>query len=102
MTDPKARKANRFKFDSKEMALRGRIGAYRLHSTHDPKETTEAARHAFMSRFEQEVDPDNALPPHERERRSLAARKAYFASLALKSSKSRKARYMKKRNKTDG
>jgi hypothetical protein len=32
-------------------ALMGRIGAYRLHATHDPKETTKAARAAFNSRF---------------------------------------------------
>ena len=45
-------------FDPREMALRGRIGAYRLHATHDPKETTKAAREAFMARFEREVDPE--------------------------------------------
>src|SRR5450759_4512809 len=30
-------------------ALRGRIGAHRLHATHDPRETTRAARQAFWS-----------------------------------------------------
>ena len=72
-------------FDPREMALRGRIGAYRLHATHNPKETTKAAREAFMARFEREVDPDGTLAPEERSRRAEAARKAYFAQLAHKS-----------------
>ena len=79
-------------FDPQEMALRGRIGAYRLHATHDPRETTAAARAAFMSRFETEVDPDGTLPPVERARRAEAAKKAYFARLAHKSAKARRSR----------
>ena len=67
------------------MALRGRIGAYRLHACHDPRETTAAARQAFLARFETEVDPAGVLPPAERQRRALSARRAYFARLALKS-----------------
>ena len=79
-------------YDPKEMARRGRIGAYRLHATHDPKETTKAAREAFMARFEWEVDPDGTLDPEERARRAEAARKAYFAQLAHKSAKARRRR----------
>ena len=79
-------------YDPKEMARRGRIGAYRLHATHDPKETTKAAREAFMARFEREVDPDGTLAPEERARRAEAARKAYFAQLAHKSAKARRRR----------
>ena len=78
--------------DPQEMALRGRIGAYRLHATHDPKETTKAARAAFLSRFETEVDPDGTLPPEERARRAKAAHKAYMAQLARKSANSRRRR----------
>ena len=52
-------------YDPKEMARRGRIGAYRLHATHSPKETTKAAR------------------------------KAYFAQLAHKSAKARRRRPQK-------
>ena len=77
-------------YDPKEMARRGRIGAYRLHATHSPKETTKAAREAFMARFEREVDPDGTLSPEERARRAEAARKAYFAQLAYKSAKARR------------
>jgi len=67
------------------MALRGRIGAFRLHATHDPRETTRAARAEFMKRFEREVDPDGVLSVAERERRAVAARRAYFARLAYQS-----------------
>ena len=74
------------------MSQRGRIGAYTLHATHDPRETTHAAREAFGRRFLDEVDPDRLLPEDERERRASYARKAYFARLALKSAQSRRAR----------
>ena len=71
------------------MALRGRIGAYRLHATHDSREITRPARERFLARFLDEVDPDRALPEPERLRRAEAARKAYFAQLALKSARAR-------------
>lgn len=63
----------------------GRIGAYRLHATHDPRITTANARATFLSRFEDEVDPGRVLPSAERQRRARYARMAYFAQLALKS-----------------
>lgn len=66
-------------------SLRGRIGAYRLHATHDPRTTTAKARATFLARFYAQVDPDSLLAPAERERRALAARKAYFAQLAYRS-----------------
>ncbi len=80
------------RFDPAEMALRGRIGAYRLHATHDPKETTQAARVAFLATFEDEVDPDRVLPEEERLRRAEAARKAHFAKLAYLSAQARRRR----------
>jgi len=73
-----------------ERVLRARIAAYRLHATRDSRETTRAAREAFLSRFEREVDPDQALPEAERRRRAEAAKKAYFARLALKSARARR------------
>lgn len=45
-----------------------------------------------MRRFEDQVDPDGALPPEERARRAGHARKAYMLGLALKSSRARQAR----------
>lgn len=68
-----------------ERVLRARIAAYSLHAMHDARETTAAARAAFLRRFEDEVDPDRVLPESERLRRADSARRAHFARLALKS-----------------
>jgi hypothetical protein len=68
------------------------MAAYCLHAQRDPRETTQAARDSFMARFERQVDPDNLLPPAERQRRAEAAKKAYFLKLALKSARARRAR----------
>ena len=80
------------RFNPAEMAMRGRIGAFVTHSRHDPKETTKAARTAFLARFEDEVDPEHLLPEDERLRRAEAARKAHFSRLAYLSAKARRAR----------
>lgn len=73
-----------------ERSIRGRLGAAVQHSRHDPKETTVAARAAFLRKFEADVDPAGELPPEERQRRALAARRAHFLRLALKSAQSRR------------
>lgn len=73
-------------------SLIGRIGAHALHATHHPRETTAAARAAFLDRFEREADPDGLLPDNERARRATHLRKAYFTRLALASAKSRRQR----------
>jgi hypothetical protein len=40
------------------------LSCYSLHAKRDPKETTQAARAAFLNRFEREVDPDGwGYPP---------------------------------------
>lgn len=75
-----------------EASLRGRIGALRLHATHDPRVTTANARAAFLSRFEREIDPDGLLGPAERARRAALARRAYFAKLSLLSARARRGR----------
>ncbi len=79
-----------YQVDPEEMARRGRIGAYTLHSRHDPKETTKNGRAAFLQRFEREVDPDGSLSEAERARRAGYARKAYFARLANTSANARR------------
>jgi hypothetical protein len=56
----------------------------------DALKRTEPGRRAFLERFEREVDPDGTLPPDERRRRAEHARKAYMASLALKSARARR------------
>ena len=67
--------------------LRGRIGALTLHSRGGT--TTQAARAAFMARFDREVDPEGSLTPEERSRRASYARRLYFSRLALASAKAR-------------
>jgi len=71
-------------------ALMGRIGAYRLHATHDPKETTKAARAAFNSRFYEGIP--EGLPEDERERRAGMARRAHFAQLSYRSARARRTK----------
>lgn len=44
-----------------ERVLTGRLGAYVLHSRYDSRELTRAARTAFESKFERDVDPDRLL-----------------------------------------
>ena len=75
-----------------ERSLRGRIGAYVLHSRYDSGELTRAARAAFETKFEREVDPDGVLPLEERHRRAEMARKAHYARLALASAEARRKR----------
>lgn len=52
-------------------------------SESDPTARTAPARAAFLSRFEQEVDPDHQLSDEDRTRRALVARKLYFARLTF-------------------
>ena len=78
--------------DPQVLALRGRIGAFVLHSRYDARETTAAARSAFLARFENEVDPERVLSEAERLTRAEYARKAHFARLALKSAQVRAGR----------
>lgn len=61
-------------------------------NTDDRSARTLAARLAFNSRFEREVDPDNTLVPAERAKRAEAARREYFARLAYKSARARRRR----------
>jgi hypothetical protein len=78
------------RFDPQDMALRGRIGAFTTHARHDSREITAPAREAFLSKFEQEVDPDGSLPPEERRRRAEHAKRAHFARLARLSAEARR------------
>jgi hypothetical protein len=66
-----------------ERTARARLAAYSMHARNDPRETTQKARETFLARFEDQVDPDRALSPSERERRAEAARKAHMARLTL-------------------
>ncbi len=88
--EPRVSASFTVEFDPREMSRRGRIGAHRLHALHDSREITAKARECFLTRFEREVDPDEALPPEERRRRAEHAKRAYFSRLALKSAESRR------------
>lgn len=73
-------------------SIRGRLGAYTMHSRHSAVETTAKARASFLASFEALVDPRHELPVAERLRRAEAARKAHFVRLALLSVKARRGR----------
>jgi len=76
-----------------QRTLRARANAHSSWAhTEDRAARTAAARRAAMGRFERQVDPDGVLPPVERARRADNAKRAYFAELALKSSKARARR----------
>jgi len=70
-------------------SLRGRIGALALAASRDMRPLAASGTAAFRAKFERDVDQDGILPPAERARRAEAARKLYFAKLALKSAKAR-------------
>jgi len=72
-----------------QRSLRARLAAYQLHATHDPRETTAAARAAQWQYYLAQVDPEGKLSAEERERRALAARRAHMIHLALLSSRAR-------------
>ena len=71
-------------YNPQDMALRGRIGAYKLHASHDSREITAAARRGFLARFDREVDPDSKLPPEERARRAEMALRAHMTQLSYR------------------
>jgi hypothetical protein len=79
-------------FTPEQRRQRARQGAYAQQAAHDTRKTTRNARLAFNQRFLDQVDPDGTLPEAERARRALAARRAYFAGLALRSSMARRKR----------
>ena len=83
---------NRERLTPSQRSLQARLAAYSLHAARDPKDTTRAARAAFLNRFEREVDPDGNLPPAERDRRAQAVLKAHMTRLALASSRARSKR----------
>ena len=73
-----------------ERTLWGRYAAQHKWAHTDPVEGTEAARAAFLAKFEDEVDPERILPEAERKRRAKSARSAHFTKLAYKSAVARR------------
>lgn len=68
-----------------------RIAALTRWSKESPAANAARGQAGLLARFEREVDPNNELPPAERSRRAVAARRAHMSRLALKSSQSRGA-----------
>lgn len=80
-------------FSPEQRSLRARLAANTKWAHEpDPRAATASARRAFLARFDREVDPDGKLSPEERRRRAEYAKKAYFARLALASSRTRRSR----------
>lgn len=67
----------------------GRLGGLSTAARHDPRDYAAAAQARARDRFLDDIDP--TLPQVERLRRAAAARKLYFARLALKSARVRAA-----------
>ncbi|GBE65998.1 hypothetical protein MFM001_24600 [Mycobacterium sp. MFM001] len=78
---------------SAERRLRSQIGAHESWArTQDRSARTLPARLAAWDRFEQQVDPEQRLPPAQRAAMAESARKAFYKSLALKSAQARRRR----------
>jgi hypothetical protein len=69
----------------------GRLGGLSTAAKHDPRVYAAKAQARARDRFLDEVDPDHTLPGAERQRRAVAARKLWFAKLAMKSARVRAA-----------
>jgi hypothetical protein len=77
--------------DPRERRLIASIAALSRHARVNGEEATRAARYAsHVERFENLVDPERVLEPSERQRRTVAARRAHFKTLALKSAQARR------------
>lgn len=74
-----------------ERTLRARLAAHESWArTTDRAARTAAAREAFTSRFERQVDPDGVLDPVERARRAEHARRAHMTRLSLRAAQARR------------
>jgi len=81
------------KLTPEQRVLRAKVAAHiQWAKEADPSGRTAGARAKFLERFEREADPSGELDPVERARRAEHLRRAYFAKLALKSSRARAAR----------
>jgi hypothetical protein len=73
-----------------ERSLRARLAAHTMHARHDARDTTTAARAAFLAPLRGRGRPQQQPLPEERRRRAEHARRAYFTRLALASAKARR------------
>jgi hypothetical protein len=82
MADTDRRTAAHSSLTPSQRSQRARIAAHARWAQQDGSKGTQAARSAFLERFEREVDPDNTLPPAERARRAESKRREHFTRLA--------------------
>jgi len=76
-----------------ERSLRAQIASHTSWAnTENRSERTRPARTAALKRFEKLVDPDGALPEHQRLLMAESARKAFYRRMAYKSAQARKRR----------
>ncbi len=80
---------------SQDARLNGRIGGLTYAANTPPDELRRRGRLAHaakMARYEQEADPDGALPPHIRRRRAELRLRVEMAKLSARAVRKRRAR----------
>jgi len=81
-TAPDRRTAEHSTLSPSQRTQRARIAAHARWSQQDGASGTQAAREAFLARFERQVDPEGVLPPAERLRRAESAKREHFQRMA--------------------
>lgn len=66
-----------------QRSSRARLAALARHARTDGATATQAARSAFLGRFERQVDPNGLLDPAERTRRAELAKREHFQRMAF-------------------
>lgn len=79
---PDRRRAEHSTLTPGQRTQRARLAATSRWAREDGHRGTQAAREAFLARFERQVDPDGLLAPDERARRAEAAKRAHFQQMA--------------------
>lgn len=78
---------------AEQRSFRARIAAHASWAkTSDRRARTSRATEGFLERLEQEIDPDNELPPEVRRTMAVHARTAHMLKLARRSAAARRRR----------
>ncbi len=72
-------------------AALGRVGGLTTVARHGPDAVAARARAGLWRKFENAVDPDRVLAPDERRRMAALEQRRYYAQLALRSARARRA-----------
>lgn len=92
LTAPDRRTREHSQLSPEDRKRRARLAAAARWAKSDRPQGTQAARDAFLARFEAEVDPEGQLDPAERAERAEHARRAYFQRMAWDRERKRRAR----------